>query len=140
MVCAANNSADGTASADRVLTESSSRLAHRTFSRWRSSQGHHANQLLQAELTQESKLVIRTLTKWRLAAKKIRHDNNAADRAAAFFIQREAVVCWKAALARRRQERWVEKRRMADIGGIFERELHTALVGWTKRQVGGTKQ
>ncbi|RSH91820.1 hypothetical protein EHS25_009190 [Saitozyma podzolica] len=105
--------------ADDVYGNAARTRLHQAFSRWRASCGARQTSLLQAELVHEQSIVGRTLKAWVAKSRRSRQDEVTADKARVFFVQRQVVRCWHVALAGRRQAEAVERRRLLDLGRVF---------------------
>jgi hypothetical protein len=108
--------------ADDVCAHADRARLHQAFSRWRASCGARQTSLLQAELVHEQSIVGHTLKAWVAKARRSRQDEVTANKARVFFVQRQVVRCWRLALAGRKQAEAVERRRLLDLGRVFNRE------------------
>jgi len=108
------------------LAEDFARAAvHRTFSRWRARVGDEHQRHLRAVLYHESlenKGVKRAFETWRAAADRVKANQITAVKARAFFAQRLALRVWRSRLVVRRQEAWVEERRLNELRQAFAGE------------------
>ena len=103
-------------------------MLHASLSRWRDRLGHRQNQLLQADLTYESRIVSKSLRLWVSSAKKIENNAIIAQNAHVYFTQRTVLKCWKAALEQKKRVAWIEEKRKANLRGLFDRMSTISLI------------
>lgn len=117
------NSADCQAAADEHQRQSAKRTLHASLSRWRDRIGHRQNQLLQADLTYEAKVLSKSVIKWVASSKKIQSNAIIARNAHTYFTQRTVLRCWKAAFEQKKRDAWIDEKRKADLRALFDRKL-----------------
>lgn len=105
--------------ATRFAETTSDKRKALSFSRWLSHARHQISLQSQAEQIHSIRVKSSVLAKWTTAQSKMQTNYLNADKARAFFLQREAIKCWSLRLARKRQTRAVEERRLKDLKAVF---------------------
>ena len=102
-----------------------------TLARWRAAlqtRYQHIDQALELGNAHQRRRLVTTLAHWRSAQRKIQANIIRADKAYAFFLGREAMDVWKAALERKRETKVAEQVRLANLRSAFDGEpLRTGL-------------
>ncbi|KAL1412716.1 hypothetical protein Q8F55_000463 [Vanrija albida] len=92
---------------------------HSTLSRWRDVLGRRRNAVLKADLVFAFRTKHNHLRKWRIAFDETLDQATTADKALSFFAGRKAFKVWQLALSKRRQDAFIEQRRLHLLRDAF---------------------
>ncbi|ORY33494.1 Sfi1 spindle body protein-domain-containing protein [Naematelia encephala] len=89
------------------------------FARWRDRLASHVDQTIKADLVFETHLVTAAVAKWKATSARAQENKVKADKAAAFFALRGAWKVWRFSLRVKRQNAWVEEKRVEETREVF---------------------
>lgn len=88
---------------------------------WQIALATHQSRTRQAGDHYSSHRLSTALNHWRAGSAKIQRDRQTADKAHAFFLLRQAFGVWKAQLAGRKQQRFLEEKKIELVRRVFDR-------------------